>query len=333
MTGEKEAGGIKALVEFKDILGISAAAKILAEGIVQGIGTLGTLFIRPKQDRIDRERFSELAKLLNANGIPIGHIDGELGERAIVRLTADTLRHQQNRERVALAAVSDWMESNGANQSDAAPGQHSDPWSLDWLDRFWRLAECSNEERMQSLWGRVLSRRSTGRLGPSPRVLEYVSLLSAEEIAEIERVAPFVLRSIRSNGTPNCGIINSISPLSSIGSNLDRKIIDSENTTIGEIVGNIRSDMLGPTGFFIQSGWAHGFIFPYERGAYQFELSGQKYKLIGPQLREHAQLCTGVGLSPLGDQIVRLVSYESNKEFLDTFAAAWAKLGYHLDLA
>lgn len=103
--------------------------------------------------------------------------DSETVQRAVEVLVRKAYRKQVNREAVAVAMLEDLSENpppTGAEDRETPPTAIDD----DWLNVFERYAEDASTERMQKLWGRVLSGevRKPGRY--SMRTLRFLSEFS-----------------------------------------------------------------------------------------------------------------------------------------------------------
>lgn len=115
----------------------------------------------------------------------------EIVEKAVSVLVRKSYRKQINREAVAAAAIdelkSDQKGSDG--EADEATFTTSTPppeLDEDWLNVFERYAEDATSERMQKLWGRVLSGeiRAPGKY--SMRTLRFLSEFSQNDALSFE---------------------------------------------------------------------------------------------------------------------------------------------------
>ena len=78
--------------------------------------------------------------------------DGEVGERALSVLLRKEYRRQTNRQAVVAAMIED-IQATDCSDTAEEDRELDD----DWLNVFERYAEDASTERMQRLWGRVLS--------------------------------------------------------------------------------------------------------------------------------------------------------------------------------
>lgn len=114
--------------------------------------------------------------------------DDTILTRAAATLVRSSYRKQNNREKVAKAAVhelkSDVKADDNQNESSVPP-----PIDDDWLNIFEQHAENASTERMQNLWGKVLAGeiRKPGQY--SLRTLRFLSEFSANEAKTFETLA------------------------------------------------------------------------------------------------------------------------------------------------
>lgn len=108
--------------------------------------------------------------------------DLEIVERAVSVLVRKAYRKQKNREAVAAATVEELIVDNEDSPSDSKPAESQEPLiDDDWLNVFERYAEDATSDRMQKLWGRVLSGeiRHPGKF--SMRTLRFLSEFSQKD--------------------------------------------------------------------------------------------------------------------------------------------------------
>lgn len=105
-------------------------------------------------------------------------------DRALDHLVRKSYRQLENKEAVGAAMLEDLREtaSDGTNATDNPASQEERaPIDDDWLNVFERYAEDASTERMQKLWGRVLSGeiRTPGKYGM--RTLRFLSEFSQSD--------------------------------------------------------------------------------------------------------------------------------------------------------
>jgi hypothetical protein len=118
----------------------------------------------------------------------------EIVERAMGVLVRKAYRKQTNREAVAAAAIEDLKSSQADSQLEIPSDENctSSPQGEveeDWLNVFERYAEDATSDRMQKLWGRVLSGeiRSPGKF--STRTLRFLSEFSQKDALSFEKIS------------------------------------------------------------------------------------------------------------------------------------------------
>lgn len=171
--------------------------KALVPGVVKALDRLfgaavdiPVAWLGQRKARIDAQTESyRLVEASIAQAAALGAgADPDTAERAMHFLVRKEYRKQLNREAVATAMVEDLREHvvNGANNAASAPTAEVDD---DWLNVFERYAEDASSERLQGLWGRVLSGevRKPGRF--STRTLRFLSEFSQVDALAFEIVA------------------------------------------------------------------------------------------------------------------------------------------------
>ena len=243
------------LVKVTDVLGISASAKALAEGIIAGVGQ----FLKPWQsrrlNRADLANATDWLELAEQHGASLIELSATLEGRAQIRASAEQARFQNNREAVASFAVD---EFKSVPKDELASSQSEQ--DTDWLDAFWNLAEKVTAEEMQRLWARVLVHKIARGMAYSPRLLNFISLMDRTEIAAIENVSPFVA-SAQLNATREHFIVTTWSDKAGNISE-EAKPFRELNLRMLNLMGNRASELLGPIGFYVESGWAFSVAYP-----------------------------------------------------------------------
>lgn len=188
----------KSLIKISDLFGAAKPLEQLVSAIERGIGS----FMRPIQKRremkADISAFDNWNEALARTGLSPKRAELTLGDRATIRLTAETIRKQQNRESVAIEAVNEHIHSL---EHQSNPKVADSNIEQEWLDRFWRLAQDVTDSDMQAVWGRILARQAQEPTKYSARCLEALSLLSKEEARKLEELSKFVIRA-NFNGAP-----------------------------------------------------------------------------------------------------------------------------------
>lgn len=114
--------------------------------------------------------------------------DADTAQRAIEVLVRKEYRKQINREAVATAMIEDMRDHAESLDAGAAKAPIAEV-DEDWLNVFERYAEDASSERLQGLWGRVLSGevRKPGRF--STRTLRFLSEFSQADALTFEALA------------------------------------------------------------------------------------------------------------------------------------------------
>lgn len=107
--------------------------------------------------------------------------DDEYADRALNNVVRKSYRQLKNKEAVSAAMLEDMRDRAADNpdvKADAGAVNEPAPIDDDWLNVFERYAEDASTERMQKLWGRVLSGevRAPGKY--SMRTLRFLSEFS-----------------------------------------------------------------------------------------------------------------------------------------------------------
>jgi hypothetical protein len=314
--------GPPALVKVSDIFGISKPTIRLIEAIEHGVGKL----LQPWQmKRISNAEISnfELWKFaLEKSGQSIKGAELTLEDRAIIRLATHEIRRQSNREAIALEAGKEFNEElAGAGVVDEA----AEPFEMEWVDRFWRLAQDVTNADLQKVWARVLVRHTTGITKFSARCLEALSLISHEEAHLLENLASVACSF---DDHRNGGVILDVNHANGIFMN------PGSGEIIRAAAGTLQQELLGSIGILIESGWAYNFQLSFQNGIGRFQIAGQPYNLtLGQRLNCLSDIGTGVEISPLGSEIVSLISTKPKEEYVAALKSAFQSYGMILDRA
>jgi hypothetical protein len=110
--------------------------------------------------------------------------DPEIMQRAAHSLLSKELRHQINRESIARKTIENLAEE---------PATQTTKPDDDWLNVFERYAEDASSDRLQDLWGRVLSGQLRKPKAFSLQTLRFVSELDEQMVALFEKWSPHVI--------------------------------------------------------------------------------------------------------------------------------------------
>jgi hypothetical protein len=124
------------------------------------------------------EAKSLMTKTLAGASVELVKNDPALVQRAAEAFIAKEIRHQHNREAVAVKAIEDLR-----NTPEAETTKPDD----DWLNVFSRYAEAASSERLQETWGRILSGQLKRPKAFSLQTLRFVSELDEEIVSLFEK--------------------------------------------------------------------------------------------------------------------------------------------------
>ena len=334
----KNASRASALIEVKDLFGLSGAAKIIAEGIVRGVGE----WLRPWQTgrnaKAEVAAYQRWSEALRKDGLPVNIADLTLGDRTALRVSAQHERHQLNREAVAVQVIEE-VRSNPDEVNST--GKPLDP---DWLDRFWTLAEIVSGTDFQSIWARILVRQASGRHSYSPRTLHTLSMLTRAEAEVLSRLAPFSITTL-SSGVETAPAIWLSGP-DHLNPHFDtppsRSTLNAIDVELREMIGPTRSEVFGPSGIMGEDGWAYEAYASVQEGTAKIKIAGRPYQISGfptplPASRakhdEHVILGSGVRFSPVGSEIIGLIAAQPSQKHVDLLRRAFQLYGLSLEQA
>jgi hypothetical protein len=293
------------LIRVSDIFGTSKPAVRLIDAIERGVGNLLRPWNLRRTSDVELSNFERWQSALEKSGLSVNHAELTLHDRATIRLTAQEVRRQENREKIAFDTVIEFKEEieNTAHVTDNAESPDDE-----WLDRFWRLAQDVTNADMQRVWARVLARHASGTTTYSPRCLDALSLLSLQEARLLEKAASIACSF---DDHQNGGIILDINHANDI-----HRLVDPENQ-IHNAVGEIQRELLGSIGILIQSGFAHPFYLTFEGGIGHFRIAGKRYSLRSSLEHSFASdIGSGVGLTPLGSELISLISTDPDAKYV-----------------
>lgn len=167
---DNDAGGEKPkalmTISVTDVLGAGRLGSEFLKFIERGVGQFAAPWSHKRMAVAEQEAVRGWARTLQEIGLDPGSAVLTLEERAVVRLLADAKRQQANSEAVAFEAIEDFKHIVEKNQPESTQSADVD---LDWIDRFWRLAQNVSSPDARTLWGRILARQVTGASEFSPR--------------------------------------------------------------------------------------------------------------------------------------------------------------------
>ena len=189
---------------------IAAIAEGLVKPLIQpishGIGKISAPFINRLANQKQLANFDEWDQALRLRGYDPQRVELTLGQHTEVRVTAENIRHQANRENVAIEAI-DYTRNISARID---PHFENEPVQPEWVDQFWRLAENISSADMQAFWGKVLARKCLGLSNISARALHFISTLSGEEAYALEQIAARVVTVVDPSGATISGLVGSL---------------------------------------------------------------------------------------------------------------------------
>ncbi|MBB4374301.1 hypothetical protein GGD63_007131 [Bradyrhizobium sp. cir1] len=326
-----------ALVQVKDLLGLSGAAKIIAEGVVHGVGAWLKPTLTKRQAKADVEAMKLWSNALKEDGLSISAAELSLGDRASIRALADEQRHQLNREAIALCAVEEFRAS--AEELRLSKGHPFDP---DWLDRFWSFAENVSNDDFRSIWARILVRQGAGKSSYSFRTLYTLSMLARDEAEALSRLAPFATTSLLSGGETTAMWLTAADHLDRF---VQQNMTESTGTTLSQInrqvqtlVKPVRQEVFGPAGIMVDSGWAYEARATVTAGTAHIKIAGVPYSISGfpsplPILSddgECALLGSGISFSSVGAEIIELIAAQPDSRYVELLTSAFRLHGLNL---
>lgn len=241
-----------------------------------------------------------------------------LGGRADLRLIAEKERQQNNREAVGIAAVQEarLLLEEGASPSEVEP-------EPEWLDRFWRLSQDISSEDLQSLWGRILARQTTGANTIGARTLEALGTLEGWEIAELTRIAPFVFEQ-REQRPPLAAIIGSVSTREEIKHEL--------NARLAQLIGWVDRFHFGSIGLTVAGGFGFDARIAVDNTAVGRLWIGSRPFTVSPGGRPNETRNVGGAIlfTQLGREIVGLIRTEPDPTYVEILTESLGGVGWNL---
>lgn len=283
---------------ISDLGGFAGVAKALIGPIAHGVGS----FLGPWKARRDATTqigiLGNYSKAFEQLGLSVKSADLEITDRTRLRVLAEQITAQENREAIAHAAI-EHSERLTPIADVSAP-------TPEWLSQFWSLAQHVTEESMQSFWGLLLARRSVSGSNISARTLNFLSMLSGEEARALERISSFAVQ-ISDNGKVNMGILQSL-----VVPSANKSDIYEISEDIRRYVEPLRTELFTAIGIYNGATGTHyiGFGGSGPRKE-QINISDRKFELVVDEqnLSENKEFAVGVGVgfTPLGTEIVNII--------------------------
>ena len=304
------------LIKVSDLFGASRPAVRLIEAIERGVGNI----LKPLQMRriakAEIYNFNLWQMALEQSGLRTKSADLTLQDRAAVRLIAQEIQRQDNREAIALEAAREFKEriesKNIARDSVSS-------LELEWVDRFWRLAQDVTTAEMQAIWGKILARQTTSTGRFSPRCLETISLLTQDEIALLERLAQFMW-STSANKVPTDFIL--FHPRLNSGKQLPSEL----SKGIMNVIGNVHREVLGPAGIALNSGsgWAQSAEIDLIENVGSATIGNRRFTIRVPKAdKSPVTIGSCLGISPVGGEIFSLINTPPDPTYIDLVVEAF----------
>jgi hypothetical protein len=307
-------------ISVSDVLGTGRAASELVKAVERGIGGIAsaaTVLATPWQHR--RLAKSEQAaargwlSVLRDAGLKTTTADLALQERAVIRLIADASRFQRNREAVAEEAIAEFQT---LPENTEPPGLQSE-----WIDRFWRLAQEVSEPDVQALWGRILSRQSTGGGKFSAVTLDLLSSFSRDDAKALEAIAPFTCRTKFQDGRQTAVVLTNIGlPKSTPGKKARQAELQALNARLAAILPPRPYDTFGSIGVFMES--TFGYPFGLEAVDYAPLWVGSDAFIVQRTANStmpgaETTIGSGAGFSPAGIEILSLIKVNGDSRYVE----------------
>lgn len=324
-------------VDVGDLLGLgkisnSPALERLVGGIMAGIGRVYDDVVGPSSIRrrskaeVDAAVYA-VQKLAGTESISL-----DVSGRAALRLSGTHVRQQLNRESVAIEAVKIAQDEFALHGVDTfASGQIDDQW----MSQFWSAAENVSDELMQTMWARILARKSAVPKELSVRVLHRMNALTAAEIDQVVVLAPFATKLF----SPDDAFPDTYGIFDHLGQHQGTLTIREELADLSKYLElhhkrlNVRD--LDSAGVMQSStGWASEFFVPYS-GKIYIQIGNEKYAISNlPAPNEHYQhnysIASGRGLTREGWEIASVANMRPDKGYVEMIRVALESAGVSL---
>ncbi len=301
-----------------DFFGLGEAAQYLIGPITSGVGKLWAPRQMRRENKAQIDSFNAWDEALREKGYEPGSVDLTIGQRTEVRLLAENIERQANREAVAAFTIEQAKLDAGSPMDPALA-----PPESEWIDRFWRLAETCSDEKIQAFWGMILSRRSTRQQALSARALEFISLLSNEEAEALARLSQFFVRVPLEDGSSNVGLMWDVT------NNWSPPGANQYGERVQEMMNPLYANVFGPLGIFAEEGYAHTFAQIPKDGYASFSVADVQVKVKASA--EHLQsgclyIGHGVAVTPLGSEIIEMLRPSAHPDYVEVLRQAYAVL-------
>jgi Protein of unknown function (DUF2806) len=130
------------------------------------------------------EAKSVVSKAVAEAAADLAKHDPEVVQRAAHSLLSKELRRQTNRESIARKTIENLTKDH--------PAETTTP-DDDWLNVFERYAEDASSDRLQDLWGRILSGQLRKPKAFSLQTLRFVSELDEQVVTLFEKWSPYII--------------------------------------------------------------------------------------------------------------------------------------------
>jgi hypothetical protein len=291
-------------ISADDFFGLGRVADKVMEALKAGIGPVLEPWIRSRLAAADQQAARGWLEVTKDSGLAIREMEIEtLSGRAQIRVRAEQVEQQENREAVAVHTLREIADLSKTHSIETDP----DPVEPEWLNRFWRLAQDVTSEDLQSVWGRVLARKATGAGAISARTLEGLSLLDGWEIEELTRIAPCVISTTR-HGITSMELITKFS-----AANVSENDYEPINRRLGELINKFDRVHFGGIGLLDVSGFFQ-FNFMVSNGQ-PLALGGRR-KIISVGSETPIVAGSAAIFSRTGEEILGLIKSEPNEDYV-----------------
>ena len=302
--GKSRKSGPLVNISADDFFGLGRVTDKVMEALKAGIGPVLEPWVRSRLASADQEAARGWLEVTKDSGLAIRELEIEtLSGRAQIRVRAEEVKQQENREAVAIHTLRE-IGDLAKERRIAADPESVGP---EWLNRFWRLAQDVTSEDLQSVWGRVLARKTTGAGAISARTLEGLSLLEGWEIEELARIAPCVVGTTR-HGISSMELITKFSAV-----NVSEHDYEPINKRLGHLIGEFDLVHFGGIGLLNVSGYFQ-FSFMVSDGQ-PLVLGGKRWIMSVGSKKEVAAASAAI-FSRTGEEILGLIKSEPNEKYV-----------------
>lgn len=305
-----------------DLLGLGQLSNALVGPLTRGIGKALDPILSQWENRAQLKKFDCWDEALKAKGYGAKSVELSIAERTEVRVLAEQIQAQENRESVAFAAI---------DQAKLIPDTQFTTSFLepDWVDHFWKLAETISNEELQQFWGAIFARTCAGQTKIGPRTLNFISSLSAEEAKALERAAACYIEIEVDKNYMQYGLLTGFSVVDV----KERKEIENINTDLYYAIGDINKVLFGSVGVYVESGWGFNISqIPTGKGI-SFKLGGEEMLVKSSRnlpIEEGVfSFGTGIQISPMGREIFQFLKPLPNTKYRQLIRDGFALLGLH----